>query len=110
MVLIFLVLAFYRLFKEVNQNLAVLIVILGGVMSAILDFLNVVNDADALIAALSASFLAVFDKPRRDALAMLFVHFHDQEVTSAEVLWGLWLLPLGLLVYRSHFFPRFLSV
>ena len=31
-ILIFLTLAFYRLFKEVDQNLAVLVVILGGVM------------------------------------------------------------------------------
>lgn len=30
--------------------------------------------------------------------------------TAAEVLWGVWLLPLALLVYRSHFLPRFLGV
>ena len=40
-ILIFLTLALYRLFKGVNQNLAVLVVILGGVMPAIIDFLNV---------------------------------------------------------------------
>ena len=30
--------------------------------------------------------------------------------TAAEVLWGVWLLPLALLVYTSHFLPRFLGV
>ena len=44
-VLIFLVLAFYRLFRGVDRNLATLVVILGGVMPAVIDFFNAVNDA-----------------------------------------------------------------
>jgi hypothetical protein len=109
-ILIFLVLAFYRLFKEVGQNLAVLVVILGGVMPAIINFFNVVNDAGALIIVRGGDFLSVFDKPQRDALVLLFLRLHDQESTAAEILWGLWLLPLAILVYRSHFLPRFLGV
>jgi hypothetical protein len=27
-----------------------------------------------------------------------------------ETFWGLWLFPLGILVYRSRFLPRFLGV
>jgi hypothetical protein len=48
-ILIFLVLALYRLFKGVDQNHAVLMVILGGVMPATIDFFNVLNDAAALM-------------------------------------------------------------
>jgi hypothetical protein len=55
-------------------------------------------------------FLSVFDKPQRDALVMLLLELHDHQVTAAEILWGLWLLPLGMLVYRSGFLPRFLGV
>jgi hypothetical protein len=29
---------------------------------------------------------------------------------AAEILWGLWLFPLAILVYRSRFLPRFLGV
>src|SRR5438874_7834901 len=47
-VLIFLVLAFYRLFKSVDRNLAVLVVIFGGVMPATIYFVNVVSDLGAL--------------------------------------------------------------
>ena len=108
--LIFLVLAFYRLFKEVDQHLAVQVVILGGVMPALLYFVNVVTDAAALMLVRGADFLSVFDKPQRDALAMLFLRLHDQQNTAAEILWGLWLLPLAILVYRSRFLPRFLGV
>ena len=39
-ILIFLVLAFYRLFKAVDQNLAVLVVIFGGVMPAVIYVVN----------------------------------------------------------------------
>jgi len=109
-ILIFLVLAFYRLFKGVDQHLAVLVVILGGVMPAIIDFVSVVNDAAALMLVRGSDFLPVFDKPQRDALAMLFLNLRDHQNTAAEILWGLWLFPLAILVYRSRFLPRFLGV
>ena len=109
-ILVFLSLALYRLLKGVNQNLAVLMVILGGLIPATIDFLNVVNDAAALVLVRGADFLSVFDKPQRDALAMLFLRLHHHEITAAEILWGLWLFPLGSLVYRSRFLPRFLGV
>jgi len=114
-VLIFLVLAFYRLFKGVDQQLAVLLVIVGGVLPALIIFVNVVNDAGALIAAQSGSaggadFLSVFDKPQRDALVMLFLRLHHAQIVAAEVLWGLWLFPMGALAYKSRFVPRFIGV
>jgi len=109
-ILIFLTLAFYRLFKGVDQNLAVLVVILGGMMPALIDFVSVVSDAAALMVVRGADFLSVFDKPQRDALAMLFLRLRDHQNTAAEILWGLWLFPLAILVYRSRFLPRFLGV
>jgi len=107
---IFLALALYRLFKEVDQYLAVLVVILGGVLPAAIDFFTVLNDAAALILVRGADFLSVFDRLQREALAMLFLRMHDQEILAAEIFWGLWLIPLGMLVYRSRFLPRFLGV
>jgi uncharacterized protein DUF4386 len=109
-VLIFLVLAFYRLFQSVDQHLAVLVIILGGVMPALIDFVNVVHDAGALMIVQGPAFLSAFDKPQRDALAMLLLRLHGHQITAAEILWGLWLFPLGILVYRSGFLPRFLGV
>ncbi len=109
-ILIFLVLALYRLFKGVDQNHAVLVVVVGGVLPAAIDFFNVLNDAAALLLVRGADFLTVFEKPQRDALAMLFLRLHGQEIVAAEILWGLWLFPLGILVWRSRFLPRFLGV
>ncbi len=41
---------------------------------------------------------------------MLFLRLRGQQTTAAEILWGVWLLPLAMLVYRSRFLPRFLGV
>src|SRR5437899_11361243 len=109
-VLIFLVLAFYRLFKGVDQQLAVLLVISGGVMPALINFVNVVTDAGALMVAQGADFLSVFDQPQRNALVMLFLRLHHHQITAAEILWGLWLFPMGALAYRSGFVPRLIGV
>jgi len=109
-ILIFLTLALYRLFQGVDQNLAVLVVILGGIMPALIYFVGVVYDAAALTLVRGADFLSVFDKPQRDALAMLFLRLRDHQNTAAEILWGLWLFPLAILTYRSRFLPRFLGV
>src|SRR5437867_2516911 len=109
-VLIFLVLAFYRLFKGVDQQLAVLLAIVGGVMPAVLTLVNAGIDGAALTVARGADFLSVFDKPQRDALVMLFLRFNHHEIVAAEILWGLWLFPMGALTYKSRFLPRFIGV
>jgi Domain of unknown function (DUF4386) len=109
-ILIFLVLAFYRLFKDVNQQWAVLLVIWGGVMPAALSLVNVATDAGTLLVAQGPDFLSVFDKPQRDALVMLLLRFYHYEVTAAEILWGLWLFPMGALAYKSGFVPRVIGV
>jgi hypothetical protein len=107
---IFLTLAFYRLLKVVDQNLAVLVVILGSLMVTPIYFLNTLNDAAALLLARGADFLSVFDNPQRDAMVVLFLRLHHQGILVNEIFWGLWLLPLAVLIYKSGFLPRFLGV
>lgn len=108
--LLYLTLAFYRLFKEVDRDLAAQVVILGGVMPALLYFVNSVSDGAALTLATAPSFLSAFDQPQRDALVLLFLRLHGFQNTAAEILWGAWLFPLAILVYRSRFMPRFLGI
>jgi hypothetical protein len=108
-VIILLTLAFYRLFRNTSRLLAVLVVILGGVLPSALYFVNTVHDLAALKLIQGPQYLSAFDKPQRDALARFFLDLHYQQVVAAEVLWGLWLLPLGLLVYKSGFLPRLIG-
>jgi len=109
-ILILLTLAFYRLFAGVDRNLAVLVVILGGVMPAVLYFVGAGCELAALRIVRGANFLSAFDKPRQDALALLFLRLHGSQITASLALAGAWLFPLAMLVYRSRFLPRFLGV
>jgi len=106
---IFVALALYDLLKGVDQRHASLMVILI-VVSVPIAFLNELNSIAALVLVRGADFLSIFEKPQRDALAMLFLNLHSHGFGIAEIFWGLWLFPLGLLVYRSGFFPRILGV
>jgi hypothetical protein len=102
-------LALYRLFANVDRRLAALVVILGGIFPTAIYFFNVLNDAAALLIVRGPDFLSVFDKPQRDAIAMLFLRLHGQEIGAAMVFWGLWLLPLAALILRSGFLPKILG-
>lgn len=103
------VLALYLLLKEVHNRLAVLMVILvliqipGGVWS-------VMNQITALELLRGEDFWSAFDKPLREALAMSYLDLNGKGTNASELFWGLWLFPLGLLVFRSGFLPRFLGV
>jgi len=106
---IFVALALYDLLKGVSRRQALLMVILI-VVSIPIAFVNELNSIAALILVRGADFLSIFEKPQRDALAMLFLNLHHHGFVVAELFWGLWLFPLALLVYRSRFLPRFLGV
>lgn len=103
------VLVLYQLLKGVGLELASLMVILV-LIDAPLAFLGVANEVASLAFARGGEFLAVFDKPQRDALATLLINIDSQGVLISDMFWGLWLLPLGLLVYRSGFLPRLLGI
>jgi hypothetical protein len=106
---IFVALALYDLLKTVHRRSASLMVTLF-VVSVPIAFLNELNSMAALALARGTDFLLIFEKPQRDALAMLFLNLHSQGLVIDEIFFGLWLLPLALLVYKSRFLPRFLGV
>jgi hypothetical protein len=108
-IFILLGVALYRLLSGVNKTWARLMFALVLVSAAVC-FLNVLNNIAALTLFRSDDFLAPIEKPQRDALAYLFIRLHNQGEFMNEIFWGLWLLPFGLLVYRSGFLPRVLGV
>lgn len=106
---VFLVLALYQLLKGVNQRHAVLMVALVLVQVP-MAFANMLVGIAPLILLSGADYLSVFDKRQLDALAMGFVSLRSYGISAVMALWGLWLLPFGLLVFRSGFIPRILGV
>lgn len=101
--------ALYQLFKDVNKNWALLMLMLGF-MDTPLYFFNTLNDMATLVLVQGADFLAGFNETQRSGLAMMFMRMHSMMTFASEIFWGLWLFPLAVLVYRSGFLPRFLAV
>jgi hypothetical protein len=99
----------YRLLSEVNKVWAMLMLAFV-LVSAAVGFLNTLNNIAALSLFRGGEFLEVVDKVQRDALGFLFLRLHEQGEFINEVFWGVWLLPFGLLVFKSGFLPRILGI
>jgi hypothetical protein len=106
---IFYVLALYLLFRPLDRNLALVMALLS-LIGVPIAMLNQVNQAAALLLLGGADYLGAFSADQLHALVMLFLKLHGQGNVIAVIFWGLWLFPLGLLVYRSGCFPGILGV
>jgi hypothetical protein len=106
---IFVVLALYKLLKLVNKNMALLMVIfiLLGVPIAML---NELNQFAVLLLLHGADYLTVFTADQLRSLVFLFLDLHKLGISIAGIFWGLWLFPMGYLVFKSGFLPRILGV
>jgi hypothetical protein len=109
MFFIFLVLLLYQLLKPVNKKQAVVmaVLVLVGVPIAML---NDLNQIAALMIASSAGNLGVFQADQLQAHVMLFLDLYQAGLHIAFIFWGLWLFPLGYLVFKSGFLPKVLGI
>jgi hypothetical protein len=107
--MILLVMSLYNLLKDVDRKQARLMVVLVAVMVT-LGLANLINQIAPLILLSGADFLSVFTKPQLDALALGFLRLRSNGINVEMAFWGLWLLPFGVLVYKSGFFPKLLGV
>ncbi len=108
-VFLFVAILLYRMLKDVNPQYAALMVILVAI-SVAQSFVSYLLWMGTLEFVRSADYLSVFSQPQREALALFCLKLDSQGTYLSEMFWGLWLLPLGILVYRSGFLPRFVGV
>jgi hypothetical protein len=105
---VLLVLTLYRLLKGVSDGWAALMVALV-LIQVPMSFANMLVGMAPLVLLSGADYLSAFDKRQLDALVMAFVNLRGYGISASMALWGLWLLPFGLLVFRSGFIPRILG-
>ena len=108
-IFIFVVLALQDLLKGVNKKYASLMVTFF-VISVPISCVNVLNQIAVLRLLRGDSFLSVFDQRQLDALVMVFLNLHGYGTIVAQIFWGLWLFPFGVLVFKSGVLPRILGV
>ena len=101
--------ALYVLLKPVNKNLALLFLLLnlGGVA---VECINALNLFAALQFLSGANYLTVFQTGQLQAMAMSSLNLYTSGFLIAQIFFSVWLLPLGYLVYKSHFLPKFLGL
>jgi hypothetical protein len=73
-------------------------------------FVTSLFQAGALLLGSGAAYLKAFTPEQLQSLAMIFLDLDRQGNLISNIFWGLWLLPLGILVFRSGFFPKILGV
>jgi len=103
------VLMLYKLLKPISKDIAVLMVVLS-LMGIPIAMLNELTQLGILQLLSGADYLTVFTTAQLQALAYLFVRLHSYGINIAFIFSGLWLLPLGYLVFKSGFLPRILGV
>jgi len=106
---LFVAIALYFLLRSVSPKAALTMLVIVGVSVAI-ECVNMVNHAGALVVATDGAYSGAMGGRAADGLALLFLDLHKYGVLIAQVFFGLWLLPLGYLVYRSGWFPKALGV
>jgi hypothetical protein len=106
---VFVPLALYRLFAEVDRTLATVMVILGLMTTPIM-FANALTEMGVLTLVGDPRLAAAFAPQQLQALVALALRAHGQGFTLNGVFWGLWLFPFAALVWRSGFLPRFIAV
>jgi hypothetical protein len=108
-VFIFVALLLYQLLRPVNQNMAAVMVVLSLVGTPIV-MLNELNNFATLFLLNGADPLKLFTADQSHVLVSLFLNLHANGLNIAEIFWGLWLFPMGYLVFTSGFIPRFIGV
>jgi hypothetical protein len=106
---VLLVLALFTLLKDVHRTRAVAMVALVLVQVP-MGFANLLLGLVPLVLQSGASYLSAFSKEQLNALTLAALNVRGYGVKAEMVFWGLWLLPFGMLVYRSGFLPRALGV
>lgn len=106
---IFVVLLLYKLLKPVNKTHAALMVIFL-LLAIPIAFINELTHVAVLFLLSGSDTLKVFTVDQLHALVSLFLDLHEGGIFIAHVFWGLWLLPMGYLVFRSGFLPRMIGI
>jgi len=107
----FLILPFvlFDLFKDVNRNVAVLMVVLSAV-SVPFSLFNLVDKVNLLTLLSGAQYLDALSMEQIQVQAILLLKSYGNGVQLIQVFWGLWLFPFGYLAFKSGYIPKVLGI
>jgi hypothetical protein len=109
LIFILVVLLLYQVLKPANKHMAALMVIFSliGTPIAMLDELNQLAILHLLH---DPAAMAGLTADQAHALVSLLLNMHADGLIIVDLFWGLWLFPMGYLVFTSGFLPRIIGV
>jgi hypothetical protein len=105
---IFLALTLYILLEHVHASVARAMLVLVALSVGII-CLNAIFQFESLRIATNPSYTNAFGLAGSNALILLLLDIQHYGTLSAQVFFGLWLIPLGYLAWKSLLFPKSLG-
>jgi len=102
------VLVLYKILHPIHKTMAQLMVIFIFIAVPIA-MLNELNHM-AVILLLDTTLIEVFENIQTSTLILFFLNLHEAGIYIAGLFWGLWLFPMGYLVYRSIYIPKIIGI
>jgi hypothetical protein len=106
---IVLTVVLYVLLKPVSKTLA-LVAAFARLAMTIIQGVNLINHFTVLLLLSNAGYLTVFEPSQLYALALLFLNVHEYVALIWGLFFGLHLLVLGYLVYKSGYIPGIVGI
>lgn len=98
-------LTLYPLFSSVNKEKTRMFTFFTAISAAVLN-LNMINQFAPLIILNETYFADSWNTAQINGMVYFFFQLHDVGYTLGQLFYGLWLLPLGLVVLESDYLPR----
>jgi hypothetical protein len=83
------------------------ILIVAGVSVA---FMNMLFQYAPILLLSNSGHLSAYNPAQLQTLSMVSLDMYEHGLLITEIFWGLWLIPLGILVYKSGFIPKVLGI
>ncbi|MDP5276732.1 DUF4386 domain-containing protein [Chengkuizengella axinellae] len=95
--------------NNINKNHAMLMVLCVLIAVSVLS-VNMLNHIAPLLLLNNSDYLSVFETSQLHSFSMFFLELHSYGYLIAQIFFGLWLFPLGYLVYKSGFIPKMIGI
>jgi len=106
---LFTALVLYKLLVSVNKNMASLMVLFAAA-GCVLLLSNIMNEFAPLYMVGTGSQIGSLGSGQLQAMAMLSYNTYGHGYMIGQVFFALWVLPLGVLIYRSKFIPKVFGI
>lgn len=106
---IILPLVLHKLLYKVNKFHANLMVIFS-MISVTIFFVNILNKFSVLTLINKAEYLENYSKTELQTKVMFYIDSYNNGLQISQIFWGLWLFPMGYLVYKSSYLPKLIGI